>query len=749
MALGVAVDAGADLDEVRALLERLPVRGLGARGRAGAALRHRRHQGPRARRGDHRRAHRRRTSPALVEEARLPDRVRRPGAGRVRAPWPRPRAGCTAARPSRCTSTRSAALDAIVDVVGTCAALEVLGIDDVYALGGRHRHRHGPRRPRPAPQPGAGGRRAARRGGAPDLRARPRRRAHHAHRRRPARRAGLGLRAAAADDDRAQRLRRRHPRARRPAQRHPGGDRRRRATRCSAGQPVVLLEVNVDDATGETLAHAVAALLDAGAHDAWVTPIVMKKGRPAHTVSRAGRRRARRPGRRGARPPRPARSACGARRSSAGRRPAQPTTVEVAGYPVRVKVSPGRVKVEHDDAARVARRAGLPLREVLSLAEEAGRRTLRIVPEPVPDRRVAHEHPPPVRPRPRRPRLNRRDPAARGTMDDAVPVETCEACRFDGAQYDLPDTLGTLRALGPMWQQTVEGVDRRRARRPARRPACGRPPSTCSHSADVVADMGRLLARHPHGRRPRARRACPSRADPRARAGSPPALDRLAANAAAPARQGGRRSTAPTTRAWQRTRARRRRGRSTPPGSSATPSTTPPTTSCDVGPRHPPARRRRADPGGRRRPAQRVRRRRAQEAGRGRRGRRPRAGRRPPGRPPAPRPAAAGAVPLVGRGDRRAPGRGPPDRAGPAGENVTLSRHRLVDASGPARSCSSATCSPRSPRGPRRARRTPQWFADRDFNRMDHDRHPGWSRAYAWVREPGTIRQGDPVVVEP
>ena len=41
------------------------------------------------------------------------------------------------------------------------------------------------------------------------------------------------------------------------------------------------------------------------------------------------------------------------------------------------------------------------------------------------------------------------------------------------------------------------------------------------------------------------------------------------------------------------------------------------------------------------------------------------------------------------------------------------------------------------------------WFTDRYFNRMDHDRHPGWSRIYAWVREPGTIRTGDPVVVEP
>ena len=48
--------------------------------------------------------------------------------------------------------------------------------------------------------------------------------------------------------------------------------------------------------------------------------------------------------------------------------------VEVEGRAVRVKVSAGRVKVEHDDAVRVARRLGMPLREVLSRAEEAWRR---------------------------------------------------------------------------------------------------------------------------------------------------------------------------------------------------------------------------------------------------------------------------------------------------------------------------------------------------------------------------------------
>lgn len=45
---------------------------------------------------------------------------------------------------------------------------------------------------------------------------------------------------------------------------------------------VVLVEANVDDATGELLGAAVERLLAAGAIDAWLEPIVMKRGRGAH-----------------------------------------------------------------------------------------------------------------------------------------------------------------------------------------------------------------------------------------------------------------------------------------------------------------------------------------------------------------------------------------------------------------------------------------------------------------------------------
>jgi uncharacterized protein (DUF111 family) len=141
-----------------------------------------------------------------------------------------------------------------------------------------------------------------------------------------------------------------------------------------SGQPVTLLEANVDDATGETLAHAVAALLDAGDHDAWITPIVMKKGRPAHTVSaladaaRVGAL---------AEVLRRETGTLGVRGSTLDRWPSARSldTVEVRGQAIRVKVAASRVKIEHDDAAAAAAATGLPLREVVSLAEEAWRRS--------------------------------------------------------------------------------------------------------------------------------------------------------------------------------------------------------------------------------------------------------------------------------------------------------------------------------------------------------------------------------------
>ena len=63
-------------------------------------------------------------------------------------------------------------------------------------------------------------------------------------------------------------------------------DRRRPppATRTSPGSELVL-ETNVDDLNPELYGYVLERLFAAGAQDAWLTPIVMKKGRPAVTIS--------------------------------------------------------------------------------------------------------------------------------------------------------------------------------------------------------------------------------------------------------------------------------------------------------------------------------------------------------------------------------------------------------------------------------------------------------------------------------
>ncbi len=49
-------------------------------------------------------------------------------------------------------------------------------------------------------------------------------------------------------------------------------------------EDVVVLETNLDDVTGELLGHVITRAMDAGALDAWTTPAVMKKGRPAQIL---------------------------------------------------------------------------------------------------------------------------------------------------------------------------------------------------------------------------------------------------------------------------------------------------------------------------------------------------------------------------------------------------------------------------------------------------------------------------------
>ncbi len=135
-----------------------------------------------------------------------------------------------------------------------------------------------------------------------------------------------------------------------------------------AGQTVSHLEVNVDDATGEQLAHAVVVLLEAGAHDAWLAPVVMKKGRPG-TVVHVLCDPTVAPSLRGLL--RESTGSLGVRETVGERWPAARSidSVWIDGQLVRVKVSANRVKAEHDDVALAARRTGKPLRELAERAE--------------------------------------------------------------------------------------------------------------------------------------------------------------------------------------------------------------------------------------------------------------------------------------------------------------------------------------------------------------------------------------------
>jgi uncharacterized protein (TIGR00299 family) protein len=140
-------------------------------------------------------------------------------------------------------------------------------------------------------------------------------------------------------------------------------------------QDLVVLEANVDDVTGEVLAHTVGALMRSGALDAWLVPVVAKKGRPAHiisvlaepgTVARLATVLTQETGTLGFREHFVSRSAL----------IRQSLEVEVSGQRVRVKAGPYQLKAEHDDCARAAAHLGLPLSEVARQAEQAARARL-------------------------------------------------------------------------------------------------------------------------------------------------------------------------------------------------------------------------------------------------------------------------------------------------------------------------------------------------------------------------------------
>ncbi len=368
MALGALVDAGAGLDEIRAILDRLPLSGwtLSAEPtmRGGiAATKVTVDAEPTTVTRTY--AH----IDALLDEARLPDRVRQRAAatfatianveGRLHR------------RPVEQVHFHElGGIDAIIDIVGVAAALEVLGVDRVAASPvatglGMVRSNHG-LLPNPAPAvvellagaptfgvdvavelttPTGAGLLAALANGWGPL---PRMTI-----------AASGFGAGTNDMEELPNL----------TQVILGTE----VTASTPGQPVMVLETNVDDVTGETLAHALSVLLDCGAHDAWITPIIMKKGRPGHVLSvladpaDAARLAAVLSGETGT---------LGVRATTLGRWPSPRMfeEVEVDDLVVRMKVAGGRAKVEHDDAAEAARRLGLTLPEVTTRAEAAWRR---------------------------------------------------------------------------------------------------------------------------------------------------------------------------------------------------------------------------------------------------------------------------------------------------------------------------------------------------------------------------------------
>ena len=137
----------------------------------------------------------------------------------------------------------------------------------------------------------------------------------------------------------------------------------------------LVYETNVDDLDPRVWPQVLARLLDAGASDAWLTPILMKKGRPAYTLSVLTR-----PAHAAA-----VRQAVFGETSAIGLREVRVVkhaaarefrTVSVDGQRIAVKIASydGRVvnvQPEYDDVAAAAEALGRPVKAVLAAAVAA------------------------------------------------------------------------------------------------------------------------------------------------------------------------------------------------------------------------------------------------------------------------------------------------------------------------------------------------------------------------------------------
>jgi len=143
----------------------------------------------------------------------------------------------------------------------------------------------------------------------------------------------------------------------------------------TAPKQVECLAAQMDDLPGEHLPALLSALLDAGAVDAWATPVLMKKGRPGLLVEALAA-----PGQAAAVTVAMLRhgSTFGVRSWRAQRRVLDRwhRTVQTSLGPIRVKLGALEGEVlkatfEHEDLALLARRSGRSLAQVQAAAQAA------------------------------------------------------------------------------------------------------------------------------------------------------------------------------------------------------------------------------------------------------------------------------------------------------------------------------------------------------------------------------------------